>query len=71
MEFSLVVPTGVSKNADAVWLIDQMDGISVYEFSLNPREGIEFKEMSDWYRKDENLEIARSILGIESEEGGK
>lgn len=68
MQFSLVVPEGVKNNDDVIWVIDQLNDISVYEFHLNPKEGIKFVESSGWYRKGENFSKALSLFESNEDE---
>ena len=54
---SLIVPEGVSSNSDACYLINACeDSIDVYEFSLNPREGIKFEMVYGYHKSNASKE---------------
>lgn len=62
ISYSLVVPEGVTMNDDACWIINALEGISVFEFALNPHKGIMFDSVYGWSRSKFDKEISREKL---------
>lgn len=68
LSFSLVVPKGVIDCDDACWLINSLEGIDVYEFYLDPSEGIKFKLTCGWSRISEDFSPAIDLIEKSNEE---
>lgn len=63
LSFSLVVPKGVGAGDEVCWVINHLDEIDIYEFELNPSEGIEFRQTKGWFRQEENFAPALGLIG--------
>lgn len=68
--FSLVVPEGIGKSDDVCWVINSLEDIDVYEFSLDPREGIEFHASGGWYKTIEDFSPVNNLFNDEETKGG-
>lgn len=68
MEFSLVVPEGVKSSDDCCFMTNALDGISIYEYKLNPRTGISFDQSSGWHRVNVDNQIALDLFGLEEKD---
>lgn len=65
LQFSLVVPKGIENVDDACWIVNQLDGIDVCEFFLDPSSGIDFKYSNGWHRSSEDFSPALNLIGKE------
>lgn len=62
ISYSLVVPEGVTMNDDACWLINSLEGISVFEFALNPHKGIIFEPVYRWSKAKFDKDFSKRKL---------
>lgn len=63
ISFSLVVPKGSIKNhSDICWTIENLSDVHVYEFDLDPREGIKFDLSYGWMKTDEDIDLIKSVI---------
>ena len=63
LKCSLIVPKGVSSNSDACYLVNACeDSIDVYEFSLDPRNGIEFQMVYGFHKSDASPEQFEKLI---------
>lgn len=67
-QYSLVVPESVRESGDAMWLIDQLKGISIVEFTLDPHNGISFEQSSGWAKTTERKEIAMEMFNLSEDD---
>lgn len=64
---SLVVPKSVGIGDDICWVVNHINDIDVYEFTLNPSTGIRFRASHSWSRNEEDFEPALSLFGLEED----
>lgn len=65
LKCSLVVPEGMNSKEDCCYLSNHLDGIDVYEFSLDPYNGISFDQSGPWSRHaSDKRKVLRAISGL-------
>jgi len=51
----ILLGKNIEDAGDFVFLLDKLENISVYTYSLDYKTGIDFDESNDWFMKDENF----------------
>lgn len=65
LKCSLVVPEGISSNSDACYITNACeDSIDVYEFSLNPKTGINFNLVYGFYNSGASSDQFDKLISL-------
>lgn len=65
LKCSLVVPQGMSLKEDCCYLSNHLNGIDVYEFILDPHDGISFHLKGPWSKSSSDpRKVLRAISGL-------